>query len=353
MEYRALGRTGVQVSALALGTMNFGARTGEDEACAILDAAAAQGINLIDTADVYGHEPADFSVGRGRSEAIIGRYLRARGGRERWVLASKAHFPMSGDLNDRGSSRRHLIAACEASLRRLGTDYLDLYQLHHPSNEVPIDETLRALDDLVRQGKVRYLGSSSFGAWQIVESLWVAKEYGLNRLVSEQPAYNLLDRRIERELIPMAQTYGLAILPWAPLAGGFLSGRYRPGQAAPAEARLTSLWKHAPSHLTPEAFAVLADGRVLYELIEDPVLGASRPPVWRPGETVVDTHTLPIPGGLEAGRVRVDVALLGGSAMTITTLPPAVLNPAGDRLELGVLTIEAPRESAATWQGER
>jgi aryl-alcohol dehydrogenase-like predicted oxidoreductase len=259
MDYRLFGRTGVQVSALALGTMNFGGRTPEAEAFALLDAAATHGINLIDTADVYGHDPDDFAQGRGRSETIIGRYLRARGGRERWVLASKAHFPMSGDINDRGSSRRHLITACEASLRRLGTDYLDLYQLHHPSNEVPIDETLRALDDLVRQGKVRYLGSSSFGAWQIVESLWVAKEYGLNRLVSEQPAYNLLDRRIERELIPMAQTYGLAILPWAPLAGGFLSGRYRPGQAAPAAARLTSLWKNAPSHLTPEAFAVLAE----------------------------------------------------------------------------------------------
>jgi aryl-alcohol dehydrogenase-like predicted oxidoreductase len=140
----------------------------------------------------------------------------------------------------------------------LNTDYIDLYQLHHPSNEIPIDETLRALDDLVRAGKVRYIGSSSFGAWQIVESLWVAKELGLNRFISEQPAYNLLDRRIERELIPMAQTYGLAVLPWSPTAGGFLSGKYRREEAIPENSRFEVFWRGSETaHFTDAAFEVL------------------------------------------------------------------------------------------------
>jgi aryl-alcohol dehydrogenase-like predicted oxidoreductase len=256
MEYRQLGRTGVKVSPLCLGTMNFGGRTEEREAAAIINGAIEAGINFIDTANVYGHDPADFGVGRGRSEEIIGRTLRQNGKREQVVLATKAHFPMSDDPNAQGSSRRHLIEACEASLRRLQTDVIDLYQLHHPTNEVPIDETLRALDDLIRAGKVRYIGTSSFGAWQIVESLWVAKELGLNRFVCEQPVYNLLDRRVERELMPMAQTYGLAIIPWSPTAGGLLTGAYRRGQTAPANSRYDAFWKR-PDYLTERVFDVL------------------------------------------------------------------------------------------------
>jgi aryl-alcohol dehydrogenase-like predicted oxidoreductase len=258
MEYRPLGRTGVQVSALALGGMNFGGRADESDAAAIIDRALDAGVNLIDTADVYGHDPANFQIGRGRSEEIVGRTLKANGRRERVVLATKAHFPMSDDPNARGNSRRHLIAACEASLRRLQTDHIDLYQLHHPSNEVPIDETLRALDDLVRAGKVRYLGTSAFAAWQLVESLWVAKELGLNRVVCEQPPYHLLDRRVERELLPMAQTYGLAVIPWAPTAGGFLAGRYRRGAALPDDSRFAGFWRGAAAQqFTDAAFAVL------------------------------------------------------------------------------------------------
>ncbi|MCL4267679.1 MAG: aldo/keto reductase [Anaerolineae bacterium] len=258
MEYKNLGRTGVKVSQLCLGCMNFGGRTDEAESIAIIEAALAAGINFIDTANVYGHDPANFSVGRGRSEEIVGQALQQNGQRARVVLATKAYFPMSDDPNALGSSRRHLIAQCEASLRRLQTDYIDLYQLHHPSNEIPIDETLRALDDLVRAGKVRYIGTSTFAAWQLVESLWVAKEYGLNRFVSEQPSYHMLDRRAERELIPMAQTYGIAVNPYSPTAGGFLTGKYERGRPAPADSRFEAFWTRAKEmHYTEAAFAVL------------------------------------------------------------------------------------------------
>jgi aryl-alcohol dehydrogenase-like predicted oxidoreductase len=238
--------------------MNFGGRTEEVEARAIIARALEGGINFIDTANVYGHEPGEFSRGRGRSEEIIGRTLKNLGTRDRIVLATKIYFPMSDDVNAMGSSRRQIIAECEASLRRLQTDWIDLYQLHHPHNDIPIDETLRAMDDLVRAGKVRYIGSGSFAAWQIVESLWVAKEYGLNRFVCEQPAYNLLDRRAERELFPMGQTYGIGIIPWSPTAGGFLTGRYVRGAAAPSDSRFERFWKgEEQRHDTEAAFAVL------------------------------------------------------------------------------------------------
>ena len=256
MDYRSFGRTGVKVSALCLGTMNFGGRTDEKDSATIINHALDAGINFVDTANVYGHDPADFDIGRGRSEEIIGRTLKQNGKRSRVVLATKAHFPMRDDPNAQGSGRRHLIEQCEASLRRLQTDVIDLYQLHHPTNDVPVDETLRALDDLIRAGKVRYIGTSSFAAWQIVESVWVSKEWGLNRFVCEQPVYNLLDRRVERELIPMAQTYGLAIIPWSPMAGGLLTGRYRRGQTPPPDSRYDSFWQR-PDYLTDAVFDVL------------------------------------------------------------------------------------------------
>ncbi len=258
MQYRSLGRTGVQVSALCLGCMNFGGRADEGSSAVIIDRALDMGVNFIDTADVYGHDPGNLQVGRGRSEEIVGRALRERGRRQQTILATKAHFPMGDDPNARGNTRRHLIAACEASLRRLQTDHIDLYQLHHPSNDVPIDETLRALDDLVRAGKVRYLGTSAFAAWQLVEALWVSKELGLNRIVCEQPPYHLLDRRAERELLPMAQTYGLAVLPWSPTAGGFLAGRYRRGQPLPLDSRFDGFWRSAAeAQFSDAAFDVL------------------------------------------------------------------------------------------------
>ena len=228
MEYRSLGRTGVPVSAICLGCMNFGGPTPEDESIRMIHHALDEGVNFLDTANVYS---------RGVSETITGKALK--GSRDKVVLATKVHGRMDDDnILAYGNNRRHIIEQCEASLKRLDTDYIDLYQLHRPQSDMPIDETLRALDDLIRAGKVRYIGTSSFTAWQVMEALWAAKEMGLNRFVSEQPPYHLLDRSIERELIPMAQTYGIAILPWSPLARGFLSGKYQRGQDIPEGSRL-------------------------------------------------------------------------------------------------------------------
>jgi aryl-alcohol dehydrogenase-like predicted oxidoreductase len=229
MQYRQLGRTGVQVSALCLGCMMFGRRTAPEDSYQIIDRALDAGLNFLDTANVYA---------RGQSEAITGEALRRNGQRQRVILATKVHGRMADDdPNMAGNSRRHIVAACEESLRRLQTDYIDLYQIHRPESQTPVDETLRALDDLIRAGKVRYVGTSTFGAWQIVESLWVSKELGLNRFISEQPPYNILDRRIERELVPMAQTFGIGLVPWSPVAGGLLSGKYRRGQPLPPDSR--------------------------------------------------------------------------------------------------------------------
>jgi aryl-alcohol dehydrogenase-like predicted oxidoreductase len=222
MEYRALGRTGVQVSEICLGTMMFGGRTDRAESIRIIDHALDGGVNFVDTANVYaGNE----------SERIVGEALAEGGKRRTTILATKFNFPQGDDVNARGLSRRHVIEACEASLDRLKTDWIDLYQLHRSRADIPIDETLRALDDLIRAGKVRYIGCSMFPSWQMVESLWVAKELGLNRFVSEQPAYHMLDRTAEREVIPAAQSFGLAVIPWGPLCGGLLTGKYRRDQA--------------------------------------------------------------------------------------------------------------------------
>ncbi|MCF7802665.1 MAG: aldo/keto reductase [Candidatus Marinimicrobia bacterium] len=219
MEYRNLGRTGVKVSPLCLGTMMFGWKTEEKDSMDIVDRAIEGGINFIDTANVYS---------RGTSEEYVGKALQRNGKRNEIVLATKVHGGMNDDdPNAWGNSRRHIVEQCEASLKRLQTDYIDLYQIHRPQSDIPIDETLRALDDLISAGKVRYVGTSTFAAWQVVESIYIAKELGLNRFVSEQPPYHLLDRRVERELLPVAKQYGLAILPWSPLAGGFLTGKYK------------------------------------------------------------------------------------------------------------------------------
>lgn len=249
MEYRNLGRTGVKVSELCLGCMMFGNQTPEPDAMKIIDRALDSGINFLDTANVYNE---------GKSEEAVGKGLKQNGQRQRVILATKVHGTMDkSDPNARGNSRRHLIQQCEASLRRLQTDYIDLYQIHRPSADTPMDETLRALDDLIHSGKVRYIGTSTYAAWQVVESLWISNEFGLNRVVSEQPPYNLLDRRIERELVPMAQTYGLALLSWSPLAEGFLTGKYRQGQALPPEARLAKEESWFTKHFTDQAFKVL------------------------------------------------------------------------------------------------
>jgi aryl-alcohol dehydrogenase-like predicted oxidoreductase len=230
MEYRTLGRTGVRVSPLCLGAWQFGQRTPREEAFRLVDRAVGEGIDFFDTADIYG---------RGRSEEILGQALRQTGQRDRVVLATKFHGRMAeDDPNAAGNSRFHIIQACEASLRRLGTDHIDLYIFHSPQAEVPIDESLRALDDLVRAGKVRYIGTSNFSGWQMTEALWAAHALSLNRPVASQPAYNLLDRRAEREQIPMARSYGIAVTPWSPLAQGFLAGKYKRDGSGAGDARL-------------------------------------------------------------------------------------------------------------------
>jgi len=228
MELRPLGRTGVQVSQLCLGAMMFGAwgEPDHDQSIRIMHAALDAGINFVDTADVYS---------RGESEEIVGKAL-AGGRRDNVVLATKVHGSMGEDPNQRGNSRRWIMSEVENSLRRLGTDWIDLYQIHRPEPDTEIDETLGALTDLVRQGKVRYIGSSTFPAEAIVEAQWTAERRGRERFVCEQPPYSLLVRGIEADVLPTCERYGIAVIPWSPLAGGFLSGRYRRG-AETAESR--------------------------------------------------------------------------------------------------------------------
>lgn len=226
MDYRSLGRTGVQVSPLCLGAMNFGAATSEADSITIIHAALEAGINFIDTADVYN---------AGQSETIVGKALQGR--RDQVILATKVHGK-TGDLpNDQGNSRLHILKACEDSLRRLGVETIDLYQVHRPALHIPQDETLSALTDLVRAGKVRYIGCSTHPAWLVMEALAISEKYHLARYISEQPPYNLLDRRIENELVPLALRYELALIPWAPLAQGVLAGRYQAGEPLPVDSR--------------------------------------------------------------------------------------------------------------------
>lgn len=221
MEYRTLGRTGIQVSPYCLGAMMFGAigNPDHDESIRIIHRALDAGVNFVDTADAYSH---------GESEEIVGRALKGR--RDDVVLATKVHLPMSDDPNHRGNSRRWIIAEVEHSLRRLQTDHLDLYQVHRPDPTVDVEETLSALSDLIRSGKVRAVGSSCFPASDIVEAQWVAERRGLERFRSEQPTYSILNRGIEREVLPVCRRYGMGTLVFSPLAGGLLTGRYRRNQ---------------------------------------------------------------------------------------------------------------------------
>jgi aryl-alcohol dehydrogenase-like predicted oxidoreductase len=217
MEYRRLGRTGVLVSPLCLGLMNFGGVTSEKDSFEIMQKAVDGGINFFDTANVYNN---------GESERVTGKFLKERILREQIVLATKVFSNMGDRPNEGGGTRYHIMKACEDSLQRLQTDHIDLYQLHRPPLTHPQDETLRAFDDLIRAGKVRYIGCSTHPAWMVMEAISISEKYGLNRYISEQPPYNLLDRRIENELVPLCQKYDLAILPWSPLAAGLLAGRY-------------------------------------------------------------------------------------------------------------------------------
>ncbi len=247
MKYRSLGRTGVQVSQFCLGTMMFGGRTNKADSIEIIDYALSQNVNFIDTANVYAAN---------ESERIVGEALSRDGKREHTVLATKVYSPQGADINDRGSSRRHIIKACEDSLLRLRTDWIDIYQMHRSSATIPVDETLRALDDLIRAGKIRYIGTSMFPGWKMVESLWIAKELGLNRFICEQPAYHLLDRTAEREVIPAAQSFGMAIIPWGPLCGGLLTGKYQRG-SGPEDGRWQDGKDNANREVTDLAWDLL------------------------------------------------------------------------------------------------
>jgi aryl-alcohol dehydrogenase-like predicted oxidoreductase len=228
MNHRPLARTGVQVSPLCLGAMMFGGwgNPDHDDSIKIIHRALDAGINFIDTADVYS---------RGESEEIVGKALAGR--RDDVVLATKVHGTMGDDPNQFGNSRRWIIREVEDSLRRLKTDYIDLYQIHRPEPGTDIEETLGALSDLVHQGKVRYLGSSTFPASQIVEAQWAARERGLERFVCEQPPYSLLARAVEADVLPTCLRHGMGVIPWSPLAGGWLSGKWRKGADAPESTR--------------------------------------------------------------------------------------------------------------------
>ena len=247
MELRPFGRTGLLVSPFTIGSMEFGSKVTESDATRIVAAALDAGVNVVDTANVYAG---------GRSEEIVGRAIKGR--RDRVLLASKFSVPTdASDPNSGGTSRRTVIAACEASLRRLAVDHLDIFSIHRPFTQTALDETLGALDDLVRAGKIRYVGSSGASGWQLVDLLWCAHDLRLSRPVVEQTAYHLLDRRVERDLVPAALSHETALMIWSPLAGGLLTGKYLGGSAA--QGRLApddDGW--GARHFTPQADAAVA-----------------------------------------------------------------------------------------------
>ena len=237
MRMRFLGKTGIQVSELCFGTMTFGGRSffkyigqlGQKEANTLVDMSLEAGINFFDTADVYS---------RGLSEEILGKALGKR--RQSIILATKVRGKMGPGPNDVGLSRHHIIEACNASLKRLGTDYIDLYQVHNFDPDTPLEETMRALDDLVRQGKVRYIGCSNYSGWQLMKALAISDKRGWERFVTLQALYSLMARDLENEMVPLCLDQGLGILVWSPLVGGFLSGKYRRGKPKPKGTRLTA-----------------------------------------------------------------------------------------------------------------
>jgi aryl-alcohol dehydrogenase-like predicted oxidoreductase len=247
MEQRNLGMSGLRVSLVGLGCNNFGMWIDRAASQAVVHKALDLGITLLDTADVYGN--------KGGSETILGEILGAR--RKDIVLATKFGIEMDPAEMLKGGSRRYIISAVEASLRRLKTDWIDLYQLHRPDPLTPIEETLRALDDLIHQGKVRYIGCSNLAAWRVVEAEWTARQHGIHRFVSCQDEYSLVVRGIERELIPAMQAYGLGLLPYFPLASGLLTGKYKRNTAQPAGTRLTTTQRLADRFMTEENWAVV------------------------------------------------------------------------------------------------
>ena len=313
MEYRRLGKSGLEVSAIGLGTNNFGDNSrwpfhmGPDESAAVVHAALDAGVNTIDTANAYG---------AGRSEEYVGRALRGR--REEAVIATKVHAAMGPGPNREGLSRKAIMREVEESLRRLGTDYIDLYQLHQVDPQTPIEETLRALDDLVRSGKVRYVGCSNFEAWRLCEAMWTSRSLGLAPMASVQPPYSLLDRGVEAELLPVCERYGVGVLPYFPLAHGLLTGKYGRGEPPPPGSRLAAHGaplEDADFDLIEALGAFAAErGRTLLELafawllarpaVSSVIAGATSPDQVRANAATADWH-------LTAGDVAAVDAILG------------------------------------------
>jgi aryl-alcohol dehydrogenase-like predicted oxidoreductase len=347
MEYRALGTSGLRISVLTMGTMTFGGRggfanvgsTGVDDARRQVDMCLDAGVNLIDTADVYSD---------GAAEEILGEVLRGR--RDRVLVATKVRMPMGPGPNDAGLSRHHIISGCEASLRRLGTEHIDLYQVHEWDGRTPLEETLEALDLLVRSGKVRYTGASNYAAWQLMKALGTAGRLNLPRFVSQQIYYSLQAREAEYELIPLAVDQGLGVLVWSPLAGGLLSGKYRRNQQAPAGSRQLTDWGEPPVY----------DQERLYDIIDVVVAVAEQRGV--PAVQVALAYTLGKPavtslviGARTAGQLADNLAaaslqLTGAERDQLDKASaPPLLYPywhqaktARDRLSAADLTLLAP-----------
>jgi aryl-alcohol dehydrogenase-like predicted oxidoreductase len=347
MEYRQLGQSGLRVSVLCLGTMTFGGRGDFGKVGAIdvegarryLDMALDAGVNLVDTADIY-----SFGV----SEEIVGKAVAGR--RDRVLLATKARMPMGDGPNDAGLSRHHLIRSLEASLRRLGTDYVDLYQVHEWDGHTPLEETLGTLDDLVHAGKIRYIGCSNYAAWQLVKAMGISERRGYQRFASQQIYYSLQAREAEYELIPAGLDQGVGVLVWSPLAGGLLSGKYRRNQAAPEGTRRLAGWDEPP----------VRDENQLYDIVEalvDIAAGRGIPPAqvalaWllrKPGVSslVIGARTdAQLADNLRAADLRLTDAEQG---RLDAASAPALLYPfwhqaatASDRLSAADLTLLAP-----------
>jgi len=322
MQYRPLGRTGVEVSNLCLGTMMFGAwgEPDHDESIRVIHAALDAGVNFVDTADVYS---------AGESEEIVGKALKDR--RADVVLATKFFMPMGEDRNQRGGSRRWVVRAVEDSLRRLQTDHIDLYQVHRPEPGVDVEETLGALTDLVRQGKVRYIGSSSYAASQIVEAQWKSRELGLQRFRTEQPPYSLLVRGIELDVLPTAQRHGMGILTYSPLAGGWLSGSWNKDSSptSPARQRLAkrfdmSLPENQAKLTAVDQLASVADDAGLTMIELAIAFAANHPGVTSP---IIGPRTME---QLESQLPAADVTLSADALDRIDEIvkPGVTLNPA-------------------------
>ncbi|HEY1277183.1 MAG TPA: aldo/keto reductase [Thermoleophilaceae bacterium] len=343
MELRSLGRTGVKVSPLCLGAMMFGAwgETDHDESIRIIHCALDAGINFVDTADVYSH---------GESEEIVGKAL-AGGRRDNVVLATKVHSQMGDDPNQAGNSRRWIRTEVENSLRRLGTDWIDLYQIHRPDIDTDIDDTLGVLTDLVREGKVRYIGSSTFQPSQIVEAQWVAERRGRERFVCEQPPYSMLIRGVEADVLPTCLRYGMGVIPWSPLAGGWLSGRYRKDREFETSRRAVMLPKRYDMSIpgnqrkldAADALGALADEAGM-SLIEMALAFVIRHPAVT--AAIIGPRTME---HLESQLPAADVVLSGEILDRVDEIvPPGVnVNPADTGWENPHLEPEARRRPAA------